>query len=286
MKTKPPCRLFVILAREAPVGVILRRGPSNWVRLIKWHTDTDKMESGHWFHGRIYEKRCDLSPDGNLLIYFARKITGRTLADREYTYAWTAISRPPWLTALALWPKGDCWHGGGLFQDNKTVWLNHRPAVAKPHRDHQPHGLKVIPNPDACGEDSPIYDMRLQRDGWYLRQEMEYHEISYGFATDRPEVWSKRHPELKVNLLMENSFRKFSIVSSYSLEDRETREKHPVVGATWADWDQQGRLVFAGNGCMFVAELLEPGHIDPVQIADFNNDEPAEITPPEWARTW
>ena len=57
---------------------------------------------GQWFKGRIYEKRCDLSPDGTKLIYFAQKINTRTLNDPKYSYAWTAISRPPYLTALAL----------------------------------------------------------------------------------------------------------------------------------------------------------------------------------------
>jgi hypothetical protein len=124
------------------------------VQLIKWDTNTDTFEPGQWFNGRIYERRSDLSPDGSLLIYFAQKITARSIEEREYTYAWTAISRPPFLTALALWPKGDCWHGGGLFEDGKTVLLNHKPQVAKPHEKHKPRGLRVIPNPNAHGEDA------------------------------------------------------------------------------------------------------------------------------------
>ena len=64
-------RLFVIRAREAPLAVIFRRGPSKQVRLISWNTDTDDFEGGQWFKGRIYERRCDLSPDGRYLIYFA-----------------------------------------------------------------------------------------------------------------------------------------------------------------------------------------------------------------------
>ena len=63
------------------------------------------------FKGRIYERRCDLSPDGQLLGYFA--------ADRLSGFGtWTAVSRPPFLTALALWPKGDAWGGGAFFQDS------------------------------------------------------------------------------------------------------------------------------------------------------------------------
>src|SRR6267378_2894539 len=115
------CRLFVILARKADKAVIIRRGPTRWVHLSLWHTDTDRIEHGQWFHGRIYERRCDLSPDGLLFIYFAQKINGRI--DPAYTYAWTAVSKPPYFTALALWPKGDCWNGGGLFEKQKTVWL-------------------------------------------------------------------------------------------------------------------------------------------------------------------
>ena len=76
---KAHCHLFAILARKANKAVILRRGPSDWVRLISWDTEHDTFELGQWFHGRIYERRCDLSPDGSKLIYFARKKNRRTL---------------------------------------------------------------------------------------------------------------------------------------------------------------------------------------------------------------
>src|SRR5580704_3852137 len=133
-------RLHMILARKAHTAVIFRRGPSKWVQLIKWDTDTDSFELGQWFHGRIYERRCDLSPDGSLLVYFAQKISARTMKDEEYTYSWTAISKPPYLTALALWPKGDCWHGGGLFEGPHDLFLNHRPEAAVPPPKHLPKG--------------------------------------------------------------------------------------------------------------------------------------------------
>ena len=152
-----PCRLSVLLARSAPHAVVLRRGPARWVQLLKWRTDCDRFEPGQWFKGRVYDRRSDLSPDGSFLIYFASKFNGRTLADREYTYAWTAVSRPPYFTALALWPKGDCWHGGGLFLGPRRIWLNHKPEVAIPHPKHRPKGLEVVPNPEAYGEDWPVW---------------------------------------------------------------------------------------------------------------------------------
>ena len=100
------CRLSVLLARSAPDAVVLRRGPTRWVQLLRWRTDCDRFEPGQWFKGRVYDRRSDLSPDGSLLIYFASKFNGRTLADREYTYAWTAVSRPPHFTALRRGRRG------------------------------------------------------------------------------------------------------------------------------------------------------------------------------------
>src|SRR5579871_613334 len=62
-------------------------------------------------HG--WDSRTKSSNPSNL--FYQRKIPGRTFKDQDYTYAWTAVSKVPFLTTLALWPKGDCWHGGDLF---------------------------------------------------------------------------------------------------------------------------------------------------------------------------
>lgn len=68
-KPPPPARLFVLLARQASIGVILRRGRSDWVQMIKWHTDSDTFEEGQWLRGEVEEYFGDLSPDGRLLYY-------------------------------------------------------------------------------------------------------------------------------------------------------------------------------------------------------------------------
>jgi hypothetical protein len=54
------------LAREAPFALVFRRGPSKSALLIGWNTSNDTFQPGQWFKGRIYERRCDLSPTGNL----------------------------------------------------------------------------------------------------------------------------------------------------------------------------------------------------------------------------
>jgi hypothetical protein len=134
------CQLHVLPARDAPVAVVLRRGPSGWYHVIRWHTDTDRFEHGAWFKGRIYEHKCDVSPDGELLLYFVLKGSWGT----SYKGSWTAISRAPWLHALGLWPQGDTWGGGGRFIDNRTATLWSWSTGDQPHPDHPGLGLQIV----------------------------------------------------------------------------------------------------------------------------------------------
>lgn len=62
-------RLFVLIARRAPVAVVFRRGPSKRVLLVRSNLSEDSFEAGQWLKGRVYERRCDLSADGERLIF-------------------------------------------------------------------------------------------------------------------------------------------------------------------------------------------------------------------------
>lgn len=141
MSTPPPSpRLFVIFAKEAHVAAIFARRPTHWFHVIRWDTSNDTFESGAWIRGRLYPERCDLSPDGELLVYFAHQGRRRRTS---YTSAWTGVSRMPWLHALGLWPQGHTWGGGGYFVANRCVSLaTGRQYIA--HPDHIPHGLDVF----------------------------------------------------------------------------------------------------------------------------------------------
>lgn len=114
------------------MAAILRRGPSKWVRLLSWNTSTDVITPGAWFHGRVYGSDCSLSPDGDLFAYFATKFRGHR--SRNIGFAWTAVSKLPWLTALALWPHSDTWGGAVKFADNKTIVVDtHNGCSLEPH---------------------------------------------------------------------------------------------------------------------------------------------------------
>ena len=113
-------RIHVLLAANAPVGLVIRRGPSRQVATILWNRNSDTFEIGQWLKGRIYERRSDISPDGKYFIYFAMNGKWNT----ESRGAWTAVSRLPYLKALVMMPKGDSWHGGGLWTDDRRYWVD------------------------------------------------------------------------------------------------------------------------------------------------------------------
>lgn len=310
-KEAVPARTFFLLARKSPTAVIFRRGPSDWVQLVKWNTQTDEFEPGQWFRGRIYERRCDLSPNGELLVYFCSKYSRRRLEEAkqlhsdqadgrvgkqrllkrkfctEYTYAWTAVSRPPYLTALALWPKGDCWHGGGLFESNRRLLLNHRPIAAVPHRDHLPTHLRVEPNPAACGEDDPLFSQRLARNGWKVKQEwlVKQHRPHRFFETAQPEILEKLSPNKEHAIRLTRSFDRLDCSEEFEVSAHGKNWKTKLDAVSWAEWDHQGRLVFARDGKIIAASIAKDGLQETVLI-DLTKSKPTPMPAPEWASKW
>jgi len=284
------CRLFVILARRAPVGVIFRRGPAKWTQLIRWNTATDVFEMGQWFKGALYERRCDFSPSGERLIYFAAKHHLRGV-DPAYTSTWTAISKPPYLTALALWPNGGTtYHGGGLFADEDTVWLNsyvHRwsnPERSSPARAHPSHTppSDVLIMPVAFTSGDQLFPLRLVRDGWKLMTPGNVEEDG-GVAKGRLVRSPERQPH-RIQLDFDYQTAQYALLEHAGKNAEKDAGKDPLDGASWADWDQQGRLVFAKDGKLFGARAI--GRPELELLADFNGHKPARITAPERARTW
>ena len=144
-------RLHIEFASASSNAAILRRGPSNWTQLLLWDTASDAVKPGSWFHGRIYEDGCSVSPDGRLFAYFATKYHGEKT--RGVNYAWTAISKLPYLTALALWPQADTWGGRASFVDNKTLIIDCPHWDSLKTDDSLPKGFTALPR--WIGKDAP-----------------------------------------------------------------------------------------------------------------------------------
>lgn len=190
-KNPVPARLFVLLAREAHVGVILRRGPSDWVQMIRWDTKNDHFTLGQWFHGRIYEQKCDLSPNGRLFVYCAYK-PGNQKRNPDYGDRWTAISQPPNFTALALWPHNNTMGGGGFFYNQNEMLLNHLGDNQDIHPKYRlPKNLSVKTIETYEDESDfmfdSIYPHVMRRDGWrFAQNRYRYLHLNPGYAGMSP----------------------------------------------------------------------------------------------------
>jgi hypothetical protein len=291
---KPAARLYVLLARGAPKAVVFRRGPSNQVLLIKWDLADDSFEVGQWLKGRIYERRCDLAPDGELLVYFAADF-------RRSIGSWTAVSRPPFFTALGLWPKGNCWGGGGLFFSNDRLMLNHfNEEISLAPEFSLPSWLLV----GSCGEwsgrgeDDPIWSCRLARDGWkltsYPEKTRDDHGAKVWIEYDPPITWEKPHPLWPKKFTLRMSIRGIKerngpwYIIEHSLHGTDGFQS-AIGRSEWADWSPDGDLLFAQSGCLY---RLRPSkrELGPIeeseQIADFNDLSFQRGKPPEKALLW
>jgi hypothetical protein len=248
-----PARLHVLLARRAPVGLVIRRGPSKQVATIGWDRRRDRFTLGQWMKGRIYERRADLSPDGRHVIYFA--MNGHWRA--EARGAWTAIARAPYLKALSLFPKGDCWHGGGLFTSDRGYWLNDGYGHAT-LRDEA--GLSRDPVPPVAqgfGAECPnVYYRRLLRDGWSLVELGKSRATKTVDTFERPLLhgWSLRklaHAEVDAPDGKGCYWDEHVLVAPDGAEHRRPDWE-------WADLDDR-RLVWASHGQLFAATLGKRG---------------------------
>jgi hypothetical protein len=127
----------VLLASHAPQAVIFYRKS----RLTTYclHLDyekrkgafRDRLSKGSRFYGRIFPERCDLSPDGSLMVTFAMR--GKRTNGTSDPSTWTALCTPPWLKAHLFFPNGSTWGGGGVFlRDRRLVVFDSPPRDAGP----------------------------------------------------------------------------------------------------------------------------------------------------------
>jgi len=289
-KVPVPARLFGLLAREAPVGVIIRRGPYQWVQLIKWNTSTDTFELGQWFHGRIYEYTGDLSPDGKLLFYTAFK-RNNYWNNPEYGNTWLAISKSPYFTALALWFP-DAFQPGGHFVDNETIQLY---GSLSQHPNHAPSELNITyDNPQYAS--FPHKDAFFNHQGWKIFQSssVPFDKEVYVDPRMKPNIlWSKRSNNIDLYARWRGYLRSDkknspggqSYQFEYSISSSQTDQKIVLTGVNWADFDQQGRLVLARAGKLFTATVANDAVIYR-ELADFNDHRPEPMETPDWAKKW
>ena len=163
-------RIFCIPASRAPIVAVLRRGPTAWFHVGRW--DTARGDVSTW--------RLDPREPVPAAV---RPLAGRALAlllhGRRGQARWKAgptyiaISRLPWLRALAAWGTCGTWTRGLHFLEDKTVWQVGAPDEGDVGPCREKLGMAVT-RPEAFAverrrgwtetADSPARDPRDMRD--------------------------------------------------------------------------------------------------------------------------
>lgn len=263
-------RIHVIVAREAPYAVVIRRGPAKQVCTIGWDLRTDEFKLGQWLKGRIKERRCDLSPDGKHFIYFA--FNG--VWESETRGSWTAISRAPYLKAIGLWGNGSTWNGGGLFVSSREYWLN---AGYLSFEMRLPHGLTCVPSHGGedvkSGECPGVYYPHLMQNGWVVNEKLgprnQWFRRAEVAVFEKPadDYWVLRKFSRIKNGYAE---RKATYYDEHEIEERSTGTKIDARDWEWADV-VRGRLLWSRDGAIYSGRLTKEGIKDETMLKDFNS---------------
>lgn len=240
MKRKA-ARIHLLAAKNAPVVIIIRRKPSRWFHILRWNTQTDQIESGSWFEGRIYPFRCDVSFDGRFMVYFAMGSDARS--------TWTGVCEPPFLHTVAEWRQSSTYDGGGIFWEKNLLFVNPVFKQVEQQYESLPFRTEHLPIGHFSGDQMLFY--RMERDGYQLNlQTSEGNDKKLDTDVDTDDVeWTirptERHSLLRMRLRLNSS-----LDSSYTfdLPDNPDLLDHQV---TWATYDSLGQLLVARAGVLY-----------------------------------
>jgi hypothetical protein len=277
-------RLFGIPATRSPVVAVLRRGPSDWSQVSRWDTAAGTVEPGAWIRANLYPQRCDLSPDGRWLAYFTLRASARWTAGTTYV----AVSRLPWLTALAAWGTAGTWSRGVHFTDDRRTWEVGLPDEGdiEPLRSRHRLGLALTRPISFAVErrkgwtdspDAPPYDR--ERDLWDERR-----ALALTVQKPRPKADGAELLTVRGSYAAFRSGQPSWAAVSYAIVDGHRRLV--LDGVQWADWDALGRLLVATtDGQLEVRREPWDGHAIEWSF-DLDRQRPEPVAPPSIAGRW
>ena len=75
-----PCRHYVVIAREADIAAIIRRGLSKWWLIMCWNLSTIELEPGAWLSKRCTRTEPARYRLGNYCARLRSKIIGTPIS--------------------------------------------------------------------------------------------------------------------------------------------------------------------------------------------------------------
>ncbi len=284
-----------MVATDANVAAIIRRGPNRAHQLIKWNFDTDEVIKGQWLMGaQVLTYNCDISPNGRHVLLAMRDFgvgagrrTERHFGVGDPEHSWTTVSCLPYFTAMGVWFGAQFYGGGGTWINDKEVALKFKQSELDRERCKVPSGLLVRVE----GEDENLREWLLAKRGWVLTDErMERRLNSYGNYKNRLVSWTteKRfsHGTIQVNIYEDPESRKWFRRSRLLGEDAgelitfsQSRFQPRLL-----DVDHSGRVVYGDRGCLWAWEPEFKS--TPKLVADLNDDSFESIEAPASAMTF
>jgi len=268
-----PPRIYCITAAEAPIAAVFRRGPTHWSHVGQWDLAGLRYEPGAWLGGRIFPRRCDLSPDGRFLSYFAHKPS----ATWELGEAYVAISKLPWLTALHAFATCGTWTRGYFFTTDASAYTHEVPDLPIPYR------LQSIPAVQFATE---------RRRGWEEALDCPTRDPRDAWDQHRNARMQKRQPGGQRLLCVESighaggEFGAEQAVDGlrvhYSLES--DGQLIFLDDLQWADWDRDGRLLVATRTGKLEVRVFGSGPEQTVFEEDLALLDPKPVPAPNWAQ--
>jgi hypothetical protein len=171
----------------------------------------------------------------------------------------------PYLKAVNLFAKGDCWHGGGLFLSDREFWLNdghghvQLKATSELHRN-----INGQPKDYYGGECLTVYYNRLLRDGWMMRDE-EYQGATL-FEKELPKSWRLRKLAFAETGAPPG---RGCYWDAHELRHEPTNTVLAFPEWEWADF-ADGRLVWAVEGKLVAGRLGRGQILNQKLLCDFN----------------
>lgn len=267
-----PPRLYGILATEAPVVLVFRRGPSDWFHLLRWKLDEGVVEPGVWVRKKLFPRRCDLSADGELLLYY---LSGGV---EGHYRVFGGIARTPWLHPLASWDEGDAWGRGSCFV-----------AESIPHTFGEPHDVVLPKMRVTIQRNDTTSFVNERRRGWHEAADCPPRNVADTWDEKRSVILEKESPLREGRLRLigglyqpEGGIDGRAPVFEIQLG---SGPRQQVDGAVWADWDQRGHLLIATKDGFLRAESVEGGQRVVLQEHDLSDLTPNPQPAPAWAST-
>ena len=272
-------RVFCVPDPESRVAAVIHKMPGKWWRLGRWDFASGAYEKGAWFTGTLYPQCCDLSPGGHWFSYFACKYRSLWPAGDSYN----AVSRLPWLKALAAWRECGAWSRGHHFGPDPAAWPVGTPAIGD---------VSIL---DAVGGMAKTHAAPFaveRRRGWAESASTPPRDPADVWDERRDVVMEKSSPDADCAsvLSVRSKFAAFRTCPTSFRPDptayRLTQHGRTdiLTGVQWADWTFDGRLaVVTGSGLL---QILDARGQKVLREARPRDGGPSPRPAPAWAGEW